>query len=422
MKTVTTILLLLLLAAAQASALSLDEAVAAALQNHQRIAQYRASADQSQANVGIAKASFMPRVDVNYSYLQRDEDPYALGEKSATLSLGASINLFNGLSDYHNYRVAQSHAESASFILQGTQADIVLATQQAYIEALRAAHSVTTALEGVELLERQKRDTALKFEYGLIARNDLLRIEVELSSARQDLLRAEGQQQIALRQLERSCGLQILEAKELQELAENALIQVDSNLSDSYRTQMLAHRSELNYLRSEIEAVQRERLANRGSYLPRVDLSLSREEYADQLSPLSSDDEDNLLRLSASWNLFDGFAREKKIAVSNAKARALSAQLRDTEASITLQLDSALQNTRIARGRQLEANSGVTSAEENYRVTNNRFQQQQATTVDLLDAQFLLTRARNLEINARYDLLLSSALLERIIEVQEKQP
>lgn len=416
MRLLTTAVLLLLVTIAPSYALTLDEAIAAALQNHQRIEQFRANADQSKAALGSARSTFLPRVDLDYSYLERDEDPRALGDRTSTLSLGASLNLFNGLTDYHNYRAAERRYEGAQYQLQGTRADIILETQQAYIEVLRAARSVTTAAEGVELLERQHRDTKLKFDYGLIARNDLLRVEVELSSARQDLLQAEGQQQIARHRLERTIGSRLAAEQTLTDLSETELQSFDPTQVKNYRQQLLDNRSELNYLRNELQAAKRLRRANKGSYLPRVDLAVAHEEYGDELSPANSNDEDNLLTLRASWNLFDGFAREKSIAAADARTRAVAAELRDTEAALVLQLETALQNSRIASGRQQEARAGVTSAEENYRVTENRFQQQQATTVDLLDAQFLLTRSRNLEIDARYDLLLSSAQLERILE------
>ena len=415
MRSFTTTLLLLLIAS-QSFALTLNEAITAALQNHQRIEQFRARADQSKAAVGSARAAFLPSLDLDYSYLEREEDPYSLGDKKSTLGLSASLNLFNGLSDYHNYRAAQKRADGAEFRLKGTRADIVLETQQAYIEVLRAAHSVSTAAEGVELLERQKRDTELKFKYGIIARNDLLRVEVELSSARQDLLQAQGQQQIARRQLERTIGLQLPAEEKLQELTAASLQNFDPKLSDSYQKQMLENRSELHYLRNELLASKRERRANQGDYLPRVDLAVSHEEYGDDISPASNNEDDNLLTLKASWNLFDGFAREKSLSAADSRARAVAAELHDTEAALKLQLETALQNTRIAGGRLQEAKTGVVSAEENYRVTENRFQQQQATTVDLLDAQFLLTRSRNLEIDARYDLFLSTVQLERILE------
>ncbi|SHJ96193.1 Outer membrane protein TolC [Malonomonas rubra DSM 5091] len=406
--------LLLLIAASSSFALTLQQAIDAALQNHQRIEQFRAGVEQAEAAVGSAQAAFLPKLDLGYNYLERDEDPYSLGDKSSTLGLSGSINLFNGLTDYHSYRAAQKRAEGANYRLRGTRADIVLATEQAYIEVLRAARSVATASEGVELLQRQRRDTELKYQYGLLARNDLLRIDVELSSAKQDLLSAEGQQRIARRQLERTIGMQLPVDETPAELTESCLPKFDPDQSASYRELLLENRSELNYLRSELAAVNRERRANKGDYLPRIDLTAAHEEYGDDLSP--TDDDDNLLKLQASWSLFDGFAREKAVAASTARARAVAAELRDLEASLQLQLETALQNLRIADGRLLEAATGVASAEENYRVTENRFQQQQATTVDLLDAQYLLTRARNLEINARYDLYLSEALLERILE------
>jgi outer membrane protein TolC len=412
--------LLLLLATTQAFALTLDEAIEAALHNHQRIEQFRANADQSKATVGTARAAFLPRVDLDYSYLKRDDDYSDFGIYNSTLSLGASLNLFNGLSDYHNYRAAQQRSRGANHQLQGSRADIVLETRQAYIEVLRAERSVETAKEGVELLERQKRDANLQFDYGLIARNDLLRVEVELSSARQDLLQTEGQQQIARRQLERTIGVRLPEEETLTDLTAAALQSFDPVQAESYRQELLENRSELHFLRSELQAAKRERRANKGDYLPRVDLAVAHEQYGDDLSPTGSDENDNLLTLNASWNLFDGFAREKSIAAADARVRAVAAELRDTEAALVLQLETALQNARIAGGRQQEARTGVTSAEENYRVTENRFRQQQATTVDLLDAQFLLTRSRNLEIDARYDLLLSSAQLERILERERR--
>lgn len=411
--------LLLLLSGNQLFALTLEEAIEAALQNHQRLAQFQANAEQSQAAVGSARAAFLPRIDLSYSYLERQDDPKSLGEQSSTLSLGSSINLFNGLRDYHTYRAAQQRAQGADYRLQGTRADIVLETEQAYIEVLRAGHSVTTAAEGVELLERQKRDTELKYNYGLIPRNDLLRVEVELSSNRQSLLQAQGEQIIARQSLARTIGVQLPTEETLTELTAESLPSFDPTLADNYRGQLLESRSELKYLRNELQAARRERSAQKGRYLPSIDLAAAHEKYGDDLSPTSSDEDDSLLTLRASWSLFDGFAREKSIAAADARTRSIAAQLGDLEAELILQLETALQKLRIARGRQLDARAGVVAAEENYRVTENRFQQQQATTVDLLDAQFLLTRSKTQELNARYDLYLSIALLERILEREQ---
>ncbi|MDA3903305.1 MAG: TolC family protein [Desulfuromusa sp.] len=414
--------LLILLASAlfttDASALLLDEAIEAALQNHQRIEYSRARTEQANAAVFSAKAEFMPRLDLNYNYTNRDQDPFQLGSESSAFAIIGSWNLFNGLRTQHSYKAAKHRAQAAEYLLKGTIADIILATKQSYIEVLRASRSVETAREGVELLQRQQHDAELQFEHGLIARNDLLRVEVELSSARQQLLTTEGQLQIARRQIERVTGLQLREEPLSEDELQGGQAETHAD-TGSYRQEMLDKRSELNYLRKQLLASKRDRSASKGSYLPSIDLSLAHEEYGDTLIPgdlPNVPDNDDKLMLSARWNLFDGFASRSAVASADAQTRAVAAELRDNEAELLLQLETVLQNSRIARGRLQEAKIGIAQAVENYRVTENRFQQQQATTVDLLDAQFLLTRSRNLEINARYDLYLTTAVLERILE------
>lgn len=399
------------------SALLLDEAIQAALQNHQQIELSHAGVEQANSAVYSAKAGFMPRLDLNYNYINRDQDPFQLGDKSSTFAIVGSLNLFNGLHTQNNYKAAQHRARAAEYVLKGTIADIILATRQSYIEILRAGRSVETAGEGVELLNRQLHDAELQFEYGLIARNDLLRVEVELSSARQQLLIAEGQLQISKRKFERITGLLLDD----EPLVDNGLqgFKADNDEISSYRQELLENRSELNYLREQLLASKRDRSASKGSYLPRIDLSLAHEEYGDSLIPgdlPDMADSDDKLMLNARWNLFDGYASRSAVAAADARSRAITADLHDTEAELLLQLETVLHNAHVAQGRLHEAKIGLTQAEENYRVTENLFQQQQATTVDLLDAQFLLTRSRNLEISARYDLYLSAAALDRTLE------
>lgn len=402
----------------EASALLLDEAIQAALQNHQKIELSRAEVEQANATVYSAKAGFMPSLDLNYNYINRDEDPFQLGDKNSIFAIIGSLNLFNGLQTQHNYKAAKHRARGAEYRLKGTIADIILVTRQSYIEVLRAGRSVETATEGVELLKRQQHDAKLQFEYGLIARNDLLRVDVELSSARQQLLTTEGQLQITRRKLERITGLQLREEPLVEDGLQEFRAEKNDDI-DSYRQELLEKRSELNYLREQLLASKQDRSASKGSYLPSIDLFLSHEEYGDSLIPgdlPNTVGNDDKLILNARWNLFDGYASRSAVATADARTRAVAAELHNTEAELLLQLETVLQNTDIAQGRLQEAKIGVTQAVENYRVTENRFQQQQATTVDLLDAQFLLTRSRNLEINARYDLYLSSAALDRILE------
>ncbi len=83
---------------------------------------------------------------------------------------------------------------------------------------------------------------------------------------------------------------------------------------------------------------------------------------------------------------------------------------------MTLQLQTALEAFRVSERNLDTAKTAESQAEENYRVNENRYKANVASTVDLLDAQEFLTRARNEQVKAQYDLFLSAAVIERVLE------
>ena len=79
-------------------------------------------------------------------------------------------------------------------------------------------------------------------------------------------------------------------------------------------------------------------------------------------------------------------------------------------------MKTAIEEYRVSAGRIELARVGIEQAEENYRITDNQFRERVATTTDLLDARFLLSRARDEYNNAVYNVSLSLAALERVVE------
>ncbi|NOY65436.1 MAG: TolC family protein, partial [Nitrospirae bacterium] len=122
----------------------------------------------------------------------------------------------------------------------------------------------------------------------------------------------------------------------------------------------------------------------------------------------------------ARWNIFDGFRKKYQIEAEESEMLALEERLRDTEDELLLQLTTALENYRTSMERLKVARKAVEQARENYRITENRFRQRMATTTDLLDARFFLTRAENDLKNAEYDYYLSMAEIERVIELDSE--
>ena len=414
---IATALLAPLLAAASAAALTIDEAVEMALAGNHRIKEARHLEESAAARVGTSRSSFFPSLDVDYGYRQGEQELPGIGKENSAFTVALSYNLFRGKGDAHRLAAARAGADAASYSRSSVEADIALAVQWAFIDVLKAARSVETAAEGVRLLEEQREDADRFYQQGLTAKNDLLRVEVELSSARQNLLRVEGDHRLARKGLVRLLGAELpddepLEAFEgLPELAELSF--------PDLREEMMVNRSEIRYLTSIQTSLEEARDARKAPFWPRVDVVLSHDNFGDTLFPEGRDggfDSDTAARLNATWNLYNGRRTRSEVEEAAALARANAEALEDTEAELVLQLETALERYRVARANSETARVAVEQAEENYRVNESLYRARLGTGTDFVDARFFLTRSRNEHTDALAETFKAVTGLQRVLE------
>ena len=398
-------------------AMDINKVVRKTLSHNPQIQQFYALEQAAAARKSKAQAPFWPTIETDYAYWTGEQDSQFEDDETSVAAAIARYNLFNGRSDYFRLREASYLASSAVYQRQSIVADIVLAVKGAYIEVLRSRSNVETEEKSVELLERQKFESALRLREGLIARNDLLRVEVELSTAQQRLLRAIGDQANARERLRRIIGSNQMDLEHIQDLAARPLLPTRS--FEAMQKEMFFARSELRFLHNRLAADRAAQQAVSGEYLPKVDLVFSYERFGNGTLPEPSDqdyDSDSRAMLEASWVLFSGFDTHYEIKARAKEIDARYQEIRATEDLLTQQLKIALEELQVAEGNLLTAETGLAQAEENYRVNANRYKAQVATTVDLLDAQEFLTRARNEKVKAFYDFHLADVALERILQ------
>ncbi len=313
-------LALLTLTGNPVQALTIGQAVSDALEHNPQIAQAAALAAAAESRTAKAHSPFWPSLDINYNYWHSDRDSnfsssaQSTGSSSLSFASGAQsstsgnihYNLFNGGSDWFRLDEARELASAAKYQRRSVIADIVLDVNRAYIEILRAKRTVETETKSVELLERQRHDTQLRLEQGLLARNDLLRVEVEVATARQVLSLAEGRFAIARHTLARTLGRPLgIEEK----ISDFTLQPAPLDTVEKLSREMFAKRSELNFLRSNLTAQQAGRKAVQGDLMPDLDLTLSYDRVGNNSIPESSDSNyyrESRAMLQASWTLFSG--------------------------------------------------------------------------------------------------------------------
>jgi outer membrane protein TolC len=416
MRRVSFPILALLLVPHWAFALTMEEAVALSLANQSRIKDFQHRTEAQEKRVDSGKAPFWPELDLRYDYERASETFFFQTKDASTFTAEISYNLFRGFTDRNTLDSARSTLDASRYEQKATQADVVLDVKRAYIRVLRTRKTLEVNRESVTLLERQSRDAEKFWRAGLTAKNEYLRVEVDLASEKQDLLQAETNLRIARKALDRAVGVPVGKDAVIEEIGFVEPMDLDE---EALSRVMLARRSELKFLEAQRTAKGYSRDAIKGGYLPSLDLSVEHSRFGETFAFEGREglfDKDTRGLISLEWNLFDGWKKRNDIRAEESEIRAITERIRDTRENLFLQLTIAVEEYRVSAGRIELSKKGVEQAEENYRITENQFRERVATSTDLLDARVFLTRARNEYNNAVYNLSLSLAALERVVE------
>ena len=114
-----------------------------------------------------------------------------------------------------------------------------------------------------------------------------------------------------------------------------------------------------------------------------------------------------------SYNLFAGFSDEAEIAQAKANVRSLKYDLNELQNDLTTELKKLFVDYDISLANVEVARDDIAYAEENLRITEERYKEQVSTTTDVLVAQTLLTETMTNYYNALYDFKIAKAVLYR---------
>jgi outer membrane protein TolC len=113
------------------------------------------------------------------------------------------------------------------------------------------------------------------------------------------------------------------------------------------------------------------------------------------------------------WSIFDGGNMIAQYKEAKANLDAIQARVRDTELTIWQDVQQAYLNLIAAEQQIGAAQKAVDSAQENFRLSQGRFDAGVGTIIELTDAQLALTQASNTEAQALADYRIALAQLDR---------
>lgn len=394
------------------NALTLNEAVDIALKNNFDIQSKNYDYIESGENVKLNNSNYLPKLDAIYGFTNTNEANVGFESDEAVASLKLSYNLFNGFKDSASKESAIYLAESSKYVLNATKQDIVLNTKMAYINYLDKQNALETYKSAYTLFQEQFEDSQNRYNQGLIAKNDLLQVQVNMSSAKQNVVKAQGDLKVAIFQLSNILGGKNLEKENIEKLAEQ------NSQSLVYDEKLLENRSEIQALKMNLESIKELEKAAKSGYYPKVDASVSHKQYFDEVSKKIENKEENqnIANITATWNLYNGGYDSSLTTIYKTKYLSSKAQLEKTKLDIKLQYENAKSNLQVAIDNLETSKLALLQATENYSIVKNRFDEGISTSTDLTDANYLLTQAKQGFNRAYFDKYLAISTLDRIVE------
>jgi len=115
----------------------------------------------------------------------------------------------------------------------------------------------------------------------------------------------------------------------------------------------------------------------------------------------------------ATWNFWEWGRSHYGVKEKKSRLLQVRHQKEEIRDSIRLEVKQAFLKTRESEKNIVTVNEAVEQAKENFRISEERYKEQMATTTDVLDAQTLLSKTKTNYYNALYDYKISKAALYR---------
>ncbi len=406
----------------QALAETLEEAWNTAIDNNHQIKSAKADTSASEQQLSSAKGQRLPSLNVSSGYTQYSETPAAktqIAGQTAQFNMSqagsvkaqaiASIPIFTSGRISHSIDAAEASLQAAQSNEITSVLNIKMQVGEAYIAVLRMESALQVAQSHANMLEQHMKDVNNLFHQGVVARNDVLAANVELVNAQQQVVQANNQLDIA-----RAHYNQLLDRK----LADTVNLThkfpgiPQGTLSD-LTGNALKQRPELAALAQQSESLEQQAQSVKANLLPQV---VANGGFQYQENRYQAFEGMWMANVGVEWKIFDGSSGHRSDAITR-QSLSLKEQRDDLSSMIGLQVRQAWLDFQETQKRIAVTQQAITQADENLKVTTDRYQQGLSTNTDVLKAEDLRTTTHGNFNNAKYDAELATLHLRRAVGV-----
>ena len=427
MTILVTVLLCSLSARAQQDPWSLSDCINYALEHNLSVQQSELTVEQREVELNTAQNRRLPTVSAsaseNLSFgrgLTADNTYSNSNTTSTSFSLGGNVPVFQGFQITNGIKLSELNLAAATADLEKARDDIRVAVAQAYVQILYNQELLRVAREQAahdeELLEQIKA----RLDVGKVSAAEVSAQQATLAQSRQSAIQAEGNLRIALLDLTQLLefpspeGFSIV-TPEVGDPSQTLLMRPEAIYEEAVAVKPAVEAAKLNVDYAELGIARA-----KGAYLPTLSLSggLGSNYYTN--SKFDSDSFGKQLKnnfsqyvgLSLNVPIFQGFSARNNVRTAELSYKGQQIQLESVKKALYKEIQQAYYNAVSAQARYAGSRETEESARLHYELTEEKYKVGKAGVADYNDARNNWLRAESEYIQARYQCLYQTKLLD----------
>jgi outer membrane protein TolC len=390
--------------------LDLKEAIDLAINKSNEVVLANTKADTKNLELQAMKNNQYPDVKISGQYMRltnasvdlksssnSNSESSGLAPKVNQLLLGqanVSLPLFSGFKLQNSIKASDYLYQAEKAKSAQTKEEVALKVVEYYANLYRAQKSVNLIKENLKSAEQRVKDFEALEQNGIIARNDLLKAQLQQSKV-----------QLSLDEAYKNVAVFNYYLVTLLQLPEDYKIYIDEHQFDNNQpVNVIKSEEEGLKNRKDLEAIRFFQKANESS------IKIAKSAYFPSIALVGGYTTLNLqnvvtvqnainVGLGLSYNLSSIFKNGKEVKI--AKNKALETQQSEAvlAENIKIQVQQSIENYNLALKQNLVYEEAIGQATENYRIVKDKYDNGLSNTTDLLEAD---VEQLNSKINYAY--------------------
>lgn len=404
----------------------LQKCIEYAIEHNLSIKQQEATRQQSEVELNTAQWSRLPNLNGNVGQsfnfgraLQADNTYGNRNTANTNFSLGTNIPLFTGLQIPNNIALAKLNLKAATEDLKKAKEDISIQVASYYLQVLFNEELAKVAQNQVKLSKEQLDRKVAFFKNGKASEAEVYEAKSRLAQDEMSAVQADNNYRLALLDLSQ---LLELPSPEGFTIAAPPTEEVTGQLSlpDEVYSQAMTNKPSIKAAQYRLEGAEKSIRIAQSDYYPQLSFGagLSTNYYkmsGIETASFSSQWHQNFnkyLQFSLSIPLFNRFATRNRVKSARIQKNALQWRLEESKKTLYKEIQQAYYNALAAESKYRSSQSASEAAQASFDLMSEKYANGKATATEYNEMRTNWMKALSDHIQARYDYLFRSKILE----------